>query len=56
MLYDSFRQRAEIILEQNGIQFRRVYYFDENELIEVTGNILHAFLLTDTTISIVLNP
>ena len=32
LLYDSFRHRAEIILAQNGITFRRIYYFDTNEI------------------------
>ena len=41
MLYDSFKQRAEIILEQNGIQFRRVYYFDKNEFFLVSGKLIN---------------
>ena len=36
-LYDYYRSKAELIIYENGNQFRRIYYFQENEIILIKG-------------------
>ena len=32
ILFDSYRQRSELIIFENGNSLRRVYYFDQDEV------------------------
>ena len=38
LLYDSYERKAELIVEERGISYKRLYYFDANEIIQ-TGQI-----------------
>ena len=33
VIYDSFRRKGELVISENGFTFRRVYYFDEDEIL-----------------------
>ena len=38
IIYDSKRKKGELIVEEYGNVFRRVYYFDENEILIIKSN------------------
>lgn len=38
ILYDSFRKKGELVVYMNGLEFRRVYYFEEDEILNIKGN------------------
>lgn len=37
MLYDKYQQKAELIVQQNGLELRRIYSFPTNEVIILRG-------------------
>ena len=37
IIYDSFRKKGELVIFMNGLQFKRIYYFDEDEILNIKG-------------------